>query len=118
MPVAQLSERQLPSQMTFVLAFGLLAASLALVLTAVAAVHAGSKELVGDPFGALRAGAAQPSPAQIVSARSDLFLYDQINYTGVAIFWLALLSGPVLEAFRAWRTTADLFLHLKTPPGD
>ena len=99
------------------LAFGLLAASLALVITAAAAVHSGSKELVGDPFGALQAGAAQPSPAQIVRARSDLFLYDQVNYSGVALFWLALLFGPVLEAFRAWRTTADLFLHLKMPRG-
>jgi len=97
------------------LAFGLLGGSLALVVTAAAAVHTGSKELVGNSFGVLQAGAAQPSTAQIANARSDLFLYDQVNYTGVALFWLALLFGPVLEAFRAWRITADLFLQLKKP---
>lgn len=95
------------------LAFGLLGASLALVVTAAAAVHTGSKELVGNPFGALQAGAAQPNATQIASVRSDLFLYDQVNYTGIALFWLALLFGPVLEAFRSWRITADLFLQLK-----
>jgi hypothetical protein len=97
------------------LAFGLLAASLALVVTAAAATHAASKELLGGSFGVLQAGAAQPSPAQIASARRDLFLYDQVNYTGVALFWLALLFGPVLEAFRAWRITVGLFLRLDAP---
>jgi hypothetical protein len=97
------------------LAFGLLAASLALVVTAAAAVHAASKELVGAPFGALQAGGAQSSIEQIASARRDLFLYDQVNYTGIVLVWLALLFGPILEAFRAWRRTAGLFLRLKKP---
>jgi hypothetical protein len=90
------------------LAFGLLAASLALVITAATAMHAGSKELVGGS--ALQAGAAQQSTAWVASTRNDLFLYDQVNYTGVALCWLVMLFGPVLEAFRAWRLTADLFL--------
>jgi len=95
------------------LAFGLLAASLALVVTAAAATHTGSKELVGNPFGDSQPGSPPPSAAQLANARADLFLYDQTNYCGVALFWMALLFGPILEAFRAWRITADHFLQFE-----
>jgi hypothetical protein len=89
------------------LAFGLVAASLALVVTAAVALHANSKEMVGDPLGALH-----PSSGEIVSERRDLFLYDQFNYAGVAVFWLFLFFGPILEAFKAWRSTTYLFLRV------
>jgi hypothetical protein len=97
------------------LAFGLFAASLALVVATAVGVHNGSRELVGAPFGTLQAGTAQPSIEQLASARKDLFLYDQVNYTGIVLVWLALLFGPILEAFRAWRRTVELFLHIKKP---
>jgi hypothetical protein len=75
------------------LAFGLMAGALALLVTALVALHAQSREMLRDP--------------------REAFLMDQFNTACIAIYMLLLFFGPVLEAFRAWHRVGDLFLAVK-----
>jgi hypothetical protein len=75
------------------LAFGLMAGALALLVAALVALHAQSREMLRDP--------------------REAFLMDQYNTTCVAIYMLLLLFGPVLEALRAWHCVGALFLAVK-----
>jgi hypothetical protein len=75
------------------LAFGLVAAEAALLITGLLALHSLDKEYVELP--------------------ADAFLLDQFNFSDVAMLSLLLAFGPTLESLRAWHAATDRFLELR-----
>jgi hypothetical protein len=74
--------------------FGLVAASLALLVGSVVSLHSTAKEIVTNP--------------------RELFMLDQLNNTAIANYSLLLFFGPILESLRAWERIVNLFLGLKS----
>jgi predicted MFS family arabinose efflux permease len=72
------------------MAFGLVAAQVALLVTGVLALHSINKE--------------------IVRAESEVHLLDRFSFAGMAAYTLLLLFGPFLEALQAWQSFTALFL--------
>jgi hypothetical protein len=72
------------------MAFGLVAAQVALLVTGVLALHSINQA--------------------IVKAQSEVHLLDRFSFAEMAAFTLLLLFGPFLEALRAWQSFTALFL--------
>jgi len=76
------------------MAFGLVAATLALLVTGLVSLHARSTNFLTDP--------------------REVYLLDQFSFADVSIFMLLILFCPIFEALKAWNRICDLFLSVKT----
>ncbi|HXO41694.1 MAG TPA: hypothetical protein VN999_09610 [Thermoanaerobaculia bacterium] len=72
------------------MAFGLVAAQVALLVTGVLALHSINKA--------------------IVKSEAEVHLLDRFSFAGMAAFTLLVLFGPFLEALQAWQSFTALFL--------
>jgi hypothetical protein len=78
------------------MAFGLVAAALALLVTAVVGLHGETKEAVSDPV--------------------EIALMNQFHDVSITLFMVLLFFGPIIEALRAWQRIGELLLRLRSAP--